>query len=269
MADEESPLGTVAKGKWAGVPIWAWGAGLAAVILIYMWWRNKQNAAVSATTATVADQPTYADTGTGGDYGNIGDGYIPGSSQTGVSSSLTNPEWLSNAEQALTNSGHSPVDIIGALQRFMTGQPLSASDQQIVNAAVSAEGLPPDTSQIVGSSGTAAPASTSNPKITIISTGTALPSLQGQTIALLVTPSGYPSGKTMPMYIETAGPVSGGQYSIIHTFYANGNTPTTTSAPITQTGSVNVRVADANGVVSNVIALKLGSVVPRNTAVKK
>jgi hypothetical protein len=61
----------------------------------------------------------------------------------------TNAQWVQAAVTALSQQGYTGSQVLAALGLYVTGQPLSASQEQIVTAAIGAEGYPP----IPGTSG--------------------------------------------------------------------------------------------------------------------
>jgi hypothetical protein len=149
-------------------------AGLAGVTALgWAWWKNKKqaatkqaNATAAATTAASAQNSyaygygygayNYQPYGYGfgpsglGEYGGgtgeYGYGYygagepvneeVPGAA-------ATNAQWSEAAVTALTSAGWASTDVLTALGLYITGSPLSATQQQIIQAAIAAEGYPP------------------------------------------------------------------------------------------------------------------------------
>lgn len=298
MADEaEKSVSAIASKKYGGVPLWVWGAGVAGLIVAYTLYKNyKANQSATAVQSTTTDNtnatgvssgalsydPTTGDVydaTTGTDYGSLSTSpYFPMSS-TGLTTvqgipAATNSEWLTNAETALLGQGHAPLEVLSALSKFINGNTLTSAEQSIVNAAITAEGLPPDTSSV-----TTTPATPTTPapstgsgasaSLSIVGTGTALPSVEGSVLPLLVTYKGFPAG-TSTVRIESSGSLTGGQFNVIKTFYVKGPAGVVPeSAPINESGTVQVKAVSDSGKSSNVITLHLAKKTPVNPAVKK
>lgn len=133
---------SVATRKAHGIPIWAYGAGIAAVFLVYRMYSNRggrsaKTPAIAAGTTGVLDTSGSANALPGGL--NLG-----GQTMTDTSHVYTtDATWLAAALTHVQHAGEDPIHSLAALNRFLNEGTLNAADQQVVNAAVSAIGLPP------------------------------------------------------------------------------------------------------------------------------
>jgi hypothetical protein len=104
-----------------------------------------------------------------------------GSANTVVGSSVytSDSAWSQAAQAGLTDIGYSGTDVSAALGLYLTGQPVTSTQAQIINAAIAEYGAPPQgTFQII-----TAPASTPSP-----ATGTiAVPYVVGKNLAQAIS----------------------------------------------------------------------------------
>lgn len=134
MADDIEDMVTR---KYAGMPLWAWGATVGGIVVVYVWWRNRQSANAVTTNADVASV-------LGGIAANSGG--VPPTGDAGLSGSSPQPtdsSWLSDAVRSLSTNFGGGVNVTNALSKFMSGLPLTANEQGIVDQAISQFGLPP------------------------------------------------------------------------------------------------------------------------------
>lgn len=134
MADIEE----IATNKIGGVPVWGWAAGLSAVVLAYAWWRNRSSNPSSGATMIDGNATASGLNALG----------VPSSGQN--TSAGPQPEtlddWMSAALGA-AGSGNS-TDVLGALNNFLAGQPLSSAQQSLVDKVIGSIGLPPGYSSL-------------------------------------------------------------------------------------------------------------------------
>lgn len=167
MADVTLPLvGPVSK-KWL-VIVAVGSAGS----LAWFAWRRRQNTAAAASTTAATDttgtgqiDPLTGDIagsaqdqmdlaalqdesgayGTDG-FGNYG-GYLAATpaaaSIPGAGGFTTNGEWAQQAETDLGGIGVDETALAAALGNYLTGKPLSSSQQSLVDQAIAEEGYPP------------------------------------------------------------------------------------------------------------------------------
>jgi hypothetical protein len=224
-------------------------AGLAGLTALgWALWKDKKTKAAAATAATAAatapSQASAAGYGYGafafqpygygygpeglGAYGGQGDygyGYygagepvneeVPGAA-------ATNAQWSEAAMTALTAAGWSGSDVLTAFGLYLTGAPVSATQQGIIQAAIAAEGYPP------------APGASGYPPA--INTGPA----SGQSTT---TPAGdvvAPPGQNEPA--NQTGTVTGSNGKTMTVATSNGGTSWSGAGgwtPATQTGQIH------------------------------
>lgn len=278
----EDQVESVASRKFGGVPVWVWGAIVAAVILGVMWWRNAHATQAATATDTTVPDPTMGgtiDPNTGlpvtpyyGSYGGspgygygVGSGYGAGYGYGYPTSNgiTTNAQWIQQAEYAAASLGHSQLEILGALTAWLTGQSLTATQQQIVNAAIGLIGLPPDTSGTVPSSTTpppaAAPPAAKAMTVSITPSGS-LPTTTGGKLTIIVQWANGVAG-TNAFWVEESSALSSNQWTIVHTFYeakASGSAAVTVGLNTKGTSSIRVKSV-VSPAVSNVITVNLAA----------
>lgn len=171
--------------KKAGpLPVWAWGLGIGAVLVVFLWLHNRNSADTAPTTAyddgstldgldsRLQDSDAYqsgfaAGAGSGGgsgdgdngDDGSDGGGDPTDTNPDGTASDThkggkgkgNNASWLRRASAALTARGvANPLRVSRVLNRYLSGQaPRNKSERRIVNQAIKATGLPPNVPQHV------------------------------------------------------------------------------------------------------------------------
>lgn len=158
--------------KKAGpLPVWAWGLGIGAVLVVFLWLHNRDNAAAPTTayddTATLDGQDSglaasnaYDDayqsgfsagagSGTGSDTSDASDDTLPADTD-GTATSTTgnrkhgNAAWLRRAAAFLVASGiANPIRASNILNRYLAGEPLTHKQRHIANQALKNVGLPP------------------------------------------------------------------------------------------------------------------------------
>jgi hypothetical protein len=151
-------LGQQNKGTVIGVTI-----GGVTVTAYLIWRKQKKNAALQAATAQAAQQASGYGYGTASaayGYGNGYYGYGGGSSGSfpagyygyGVPlpptgplpvANTTNAQWAQAAITQLENDGYDPQSVAAALGAYELGQPVTANQQSIIQAAIAVEGYPP------------------------------------------------------------------------------------------------------------------------------
>jgi hypothetical protein len=147
-------------------------AGLAGLTALgWTLWKDKKTKAAASTanaaSAATASQQATAASGYGygayafqpygygygpeglGAYGGQGDygyGYYGAGEPVNEevpAAAATNAQWSEAAMTALTAAGWTGADVLTALGLYITGSPVSATQQQIIQAAIAAEGYPP------------------------------------------------------------------------------------------------------------------------------
>lgn len=133
-------IGDIAKNKIGGLPVWGWAAALSGIVLIFAWWRNRSGSAGTAAPAI------FDGTTTASGLANVG---VPSSGQNSMAgpSPETLDDWMNQAVAA----GGSNTDVLGALNSFLSGQPLSAAQKSTVDSILGKVGLPPGYSSLPAS----------------------------------------------------------------------------------------------------------------------
>lgn len=157
------------------VPKWAVYGGVigggGGLIYAYVHEKNKSKAAAAAA-ATSGTGSAYAygygsyaygsrAYGYGSNYGYGAYGYASGTGDAGIGTNYgygyynagqpqeyspqatTNAQWSAAAVSALTAQGYTGTQVLGALGPYLAGQPISASQASVVQAAIAVEGYPP------------------------------------------------------------------------------------------------------------------------------
>jgi len=181
--------------------------GVGAVAVAFIGWKYYQShseaAAAAATTDTTNDS-SFTDPGSipsvdgGGGSGNLyglpDTGDEVASTTTYGFTGTTNDQWSQYASTQLEQSETwSYTDIVGALGNYLNNQPLSSTQQQIVQAAIAVAGYPPvGTHTIIPGGDTA---------ITVAPTGVTVTSTTSNTAVISFSPvagaeyyRGYRSG---------------------------------------------------------------------------
>lgn len=155
----------------AGIPAWALGTVLAAVIIGVVVWRNKQKQANTANNDQGGpnpqeQDPNAIDPATGETYAQEGIGDVQGYPSTpldsylaqnptnpayptgltpqGLPGPVTNAQWSRLAADYLLGKGDDPSLVESALAKYINGTALSAAEQAIVNTALTEFGSPPE-----------------------------------------------------------------------------------------------------------------------------
>lgn len=154
----------ITQGKIGKVPVWAAGVGMAAVVVIYLYYRRSKMPATSQaaqTAATSTFDPNAIDPQTGLTYGSEQGGasnpignylnqnptnpaFPVGLNPQGVPAPVTNVQWSRLAFDQLIAQGDDPTTVENALAKYLAGSPLSDVENAIVNQALKAFGAPPE-----------------------------------------------------------------------------------------------------------------------------
>jgi hypothetical protein len=140
-------------------------AGGAAGLLLFLYWRHRQNAAQTAPgAAQSAYQPSdgispadASGTDYGGAYGGGGSGsgggyydqygnWVPsgttGTGTGGPGSFTSNAQWAQYAESQLSGIVNEPT-LSAALGKYLTGQPMTPDQKSLADQAIAIAGYPP------------------------------------------------------------------------------------------------------------------------------
>lgn len=169
----EGLSGTLTKDV-GGIPVWAIGTGLAAVVVVGSYFMNKGDA--SALHQTVYDptadpmQPDSSDP-TNSDYGlpegPLGDwlrenpgysGYPVGQNVRGLPAPITNSQWARIAQDYLLAQGSDPSLVGSAFSKWLGRLTRTAAEQAVIDMAKRYFGAPPEGDSITTPPATAPPA---------------------------------------------------------------------------------------------------------------
>lgn len=143
MSDSSSTsdIKGVLSTKFAGMPVWVWGGILAAIVILIAYVRRANG---TSTVGVSTDAGTVAGDGSLDSSLSGAGGLAAGSTTTGGGSPTlnSNPSWIAAAVESLT--GYQPLQVEQALTDLLNGNPLSATEQQIANAAITNLGSPPE-----------------------------------------------------------------------------------------------------------------------------
>lgn len=115
---------------WGKAAVAAGGAGA-----VYLVWRARKNAAAAASSAGGLQTPDAA-TGAGTGDGSVTAGPGTVSGTTGTTTGYgTLDQWAAAAQAGLTEIGYDPQAVAAALGAYLNGQPVTAAQAAIVNAA--------------------------------------------------------------------------------------------------------------------------------------
>jgi hypothetical protein len=156
MADQ-TPMAPDAQ--TGGIPRWViYAGGAAALVGLYLWYRNNQaNAAATATGTSGGAVAPVVDPSTGGLIDpNTGLPYIG----TQPPPPTDNSGWLLSAEQAAAHLGYAPGLVDQALYNFLNGNALNAAQSGVINTLLGKVGYPPIQVPFLGTP----PATTPTPK---------------------------------------------------------------------------------------------------------
>lgn len=152
-----SDIGNTLQSKMGPFPVWVWGVLLGGAFVAFYWFSNRGSVTTDETTTDTVATPS-------GDFSTVP--VLP-SGDGGVQDESTNAEWLMQAVQAVANAGVSSVTAQTALMKYLNGDPLTASETQIVDRALSKVGLPPE-----GVMGTPQPTTPTTPEASNATTTT-------------------------------------------------------------------------------------------------
>jgi hypothetical protein len=138
MADD-SPGGINFRGKLGKLPIWLWGLIFAGVVLIgYYFVKSRQSASTVAQSSTSLDPSGYQTSG------------MPGSGKAVdyATTQTSNATWLETVSRSVSDAlGQSPSQVYAALQKWLTGQDITSTEQTWVDKAIQIGMAPPEGTQ--------------------------------------------------------------------------------------------------------------------------
>lgn len=140
----EAPENVIPKGvgkKVGPLPLWGYAAIVVVAAYGVYWWRNKVGTASPVTPITEVGS------------GMSSAGQMPGTNtytgsvnqaEKAPPASTTNAQWARNTTDSLIASGSNPADVTTAIANYLTGKPLTPTQQSIINIALQKYGSPPE-----------------------------------------------------------------------------------------------------------------------------
>lgn len=153
----EQDFGDVLTKEYKGVPVWAIGVGVSALLIgIAYWWNSRQTGPVKTVYSADDMQPEDTDP-SNADFGlpdgPIGDflrenpgypGYPVGGGGGGLPSPITNEQWGRMVSDRLLGESFDPALVVNAIRKFLLGQGLNANEKAVINQALQRFGSPPE-----------------------------------------------------------------------------------------------------------------------------
>jgi len=142
------PFDTAALTKKVGpLPVWSYGAIVAALVWAYYWWTHRDGTTPDTGTGYDFAAPDATDSGL--DFtDNTGIPANTGGSSTGAQSGVSTPgdnlAWLQAAANYLVGFNYESVAVNNALTKYLTGEQLTTSERAMVNQAIARFGIPPE-----------------------------------------------------------------------------------------------------------------------------
>lgn len=130
------------RSKIGPLPAWAWGTIIGGVFVVWLWVSKRDTTASDAEPTSQSTSPVAVTSDLGTPV------YVtpPADTTATATADPTNSEWLVQAVNAVANnSTTSRLTAQSVLEKYLYGDSaLSASDQIIVNLALTKVGLPPE-----------------------------------------------------------------------------------------------------------------------------
>lgn len=166
MPDNGNPPGGPKRKMKKSTTYWLIGGGVIGLIAVYYYMSRQSSSSSNSAqqTADLASQGIDPNTGIpysqeygsglGGAYGTTpsmygyydptSGQYISGTAANSVvTQPSTNASWAQEVEAYMQNLGYNPTAVAAALGKYLTGQPLTANQRNIVAAALGFFGNPP------------------------------------------------------------------------------------------------------------------------------
>jgi hypothetical protein len=132
--------------KLGPLPVWVWGLFIGGLLVAWQWARSRNSGTVTETEdsgSTSAAVPSFPSSGTGNSQGT--NTVVTGEDYEATPTERTNGQWLMLAVKAAVQKGVSTLSAQSALEKYLTGQHLTAGEKGIVDTALADTnvGLPP------------------------------------------------------------------------------------------------------------------------------
>jgi nucleoid-associated protein YgaU len=129
-------------GKKVGpLPLWGYAAIVVVAAYGVYWWKNKVGTSSPVTPITEVGS------------GMSSAGQMPGTNsyngsvnqaEKAAPASTTNAQWARNTADSLIAAGSPPADVTQAISNYLSGKPLTPTQQSIINIALQKYGSPPE-----------------------------------------------------------------------------------------------------------------------------
>lgn len=154
--------------KIGPLPAYAWAAAIVGGYLVF----KRSQASTSSAAGSTVPTPTAADAALAGSIVPDtagGDASTQATAQATPSTPTTNSQWLNAAVTALIAQHLDPVTAENALNKYLSGLPLTATEHTMVSSAISAIGPPPEGAPVSGSVPTSTPPTSTPPPTGVLS----------------------------------------------------------------------------------------------------
>jgi hypothetical protein len=143
MSDPIPETGNPVKGltkKIGPLPAYMYAVIIVGVAYAVYWWKNRVGVAQPEVVTNVGSGMSSAGPmpGTNDYSGTVG------SATHAPAASATNAQWAKNVADGMIASGSSPVDVTGAIAKYLTGGTLNTTQQAVINTALRTYGNPPE-----------------------------------------------------------------------------------------------------------------------------
>lgn len=156
MPENDGFTDTLTK-EVGGVPVWAIGTSIGAVVLIAAYFLRGKSSGGTQTVYSSDDLQPEATDPTNADWGlpegPLGDwlrenpgwpGYPVGTTPRGLPAPITNAQWARQAADYMLSIGSDPALVASAFFKYLSSKPLTAAEKAIINRALQIIGIPPE-----------------------------------------------------------------------------------------------------------------------------
>lgn len=150
IPDVPGHVGDAFTKKIGPLPGWGWAAIVVGGAWGFHLYKTKYGVGTAATAAPSTADPSATSTGYAGGGGQNDAGITPGGSgsvaqsPTGSPAVTTNAQWARATADGMIAGGSNPTDVTNALSNYLNGRSLNATQQAIVNMALTHYGSPPE-----------------------------------------------------------------------------------------------------------------------------
>lgn len=132
--------------KLGPLPVWVWGLFIGGLLVAWQWASRRGSdtgtAVDDSSSAAVPSTPVFPDAGNSQGTNTV----VTGGNYEATPTERTNGQWLLLAVKAAVEKGVSTLTAQAALEKYLTGQHLTAGEMSIVETALADKnvGLPPE-----------------------------------------------------------------------------------------------------------------------------